>query len=322
MKNIGPTKIHEKTKVARPTIESIIRKWKKTGVICNLPRSGRRKCTTPRQDRLIVKHMDGNPRMSVPKLRDNLKINYQVDVSNQTIRRRLKKAGYNGRRPCKKPLLSKRNIHRRLEWAKAHVNWTVHQWKSVLWSDETKINLFGSDGITRIWRKSGDRLKKKNLLPTVKHGGGSIMVWGCFNHKGVGNLHVIEGIMTKEVYLDLLQTNLIASKKKLRLKNDFIFQQDGDPKHTAKIVDQWFVKQRIKKLDWPAQSPDMNPIEHLWTVIKRKVQERSPKNKKELEQVLREEWELLDKKTLENLVESMPRRVAEVIKAKGGHTRY
>jgi transposase len=321
-KKIGLTKIHEKTNVAISTIKKIIEKWKKSGVIVNLPRSGRKKCTTTRQDRLIIQHMERNPRLSVPKLEAELKTNYQLEVSKTTIRKRLNKAGYHGRRPSKKPWLSTRNVRRRLEWARAHVNWTVDQWKTVLWSDETKVNLFGSDGINKIWRKRGERLRKKNLLPTVKHGGGSIMVWGCFNWKGVGNIHVIPGIMTKEVYLDLLENNLMSSKRKLRLQNNFIFQQDGDPKHTAKIVSEWFTKNRIKKLDWPAQSPDMNPIEHLWTIIKRKVRERAPTNKTELEKVLREEWELLDKDTMKKLVESMPQRVAEVIKARGGHTHY
>lgn len=270
----------------------------------------------------MAKLVEINPRLSVSKLNAELTKNYQLTVSNTTITKRLKESGLHGRRPCKKPWLSKRNIKRRFQWAKDHAGWTVEQWKSVLWSDESKFNIFGTDGISYIRRKTGERLKRKNLLPTVKHGGGNIMVWGCMSWKGLGNLHVIDGIMTKEVYLDILERNLLPSKKKLRLQSNFIFQQDGDPKNTAKVVSEWFTKKRINKMDWPAQSPDMNPIEHLSTIMKRKVRCRSPKNKSELEKALREEWESFDPEISRKLVESMPKRVAEVIKARGGHTHY
>ena len=148
------------------------------------------------------------------------------------------------------------------------------------------------------------------------------MVWGLMSWNGCGTLEFIDKIMTKEVYLDILERNLHASARKLKMSRNFIFQQDGDPKHTAKIVSQWFVKKKIKVLDWVAQSPDLNPIEHLWAILKKKVRGQNPTNLNVLKRVISEEWDKIEPNTFQKLVESMPDRCQAVILAKGGHTKY
>ncbi len=100
-------------------------------------------------------------------------------------------------------------------------------WNHVLWSDETKINLFGSDGVKRVWRQPGEEYKDKCVLPTVKHGGGSVMVWGCMSAAGTGELQFIEGTMNANMYCDIL---------KQRLGRRAVFQHDNDPKHTSKMT--------------------------------------------------------------------------------------
>lgn len=86
--------------------------------------------------------------------------------------------GLVGARPSKKPLISTKNARARLKFAQAHKDWSIGDWSRVLWSDESKFNLFSSDGIRYVRRPSGSRNDKKYQVPTVKHGGGSIMVWG------------------------------------------------------------------------------------------------------------------------------------------------
>uniref|UniRef100_A0A8R1HSS9 Glucose-6-phosphate 1-dehydrogenase n=1 Tax=Caenorhabditis japonica TaxID=281687 RepID=A0A8R1HSS9_CAEJA len=111
--------------------------------------------------------------------------------TSRTIRRRLTENGLHGRRPVKKPLISEKNRKARVAWAKAHVNWGRREWANHVWSDESKFNLFGTDGIKGVRRPVGSRFDPKYQCPTVKHGGGSCMVWGCFSDTSMGPLIIM-----------------------------------------------------------------------------------------------------------------------------------
>ncbi len=107
----------------------------------------------------------------------------------------------------------------------------------ILWSDETKIELFGLNSKQYVWRKPGTAHHLSNTVPKVKHAGGSIMLWGCFSAAGTGRLVAIKGKMNAAKYRDILDENLLQSAQDLRLGRRFTFQQDNDPKHTAKITE-------------------------------------------------------------------------------------
>ena len=159
----------------------------------------------------------------------------------------------------------------------------------------------------------------------VKHGGGSLMIWGCMTAHEVGWMCRIDGGMDATLYTSILDDYMFTTVDHFGMgRDDFVFQQDNDPKHTSKLAREWFDKHSVELLDWPAQSPDLNPIEHLWQHLKRKLvaYEKHPTSMHELWQRVQTEWEKIDKDICAKLIESMPKRVAAVLKAKGGYTRY
>lgn len=156
-------------------------------------------------------------------------------------------------------------------FANEYINKPLEFWKKVIFTDESKFCLFGSDGNKSVWRKNKMALDPKNVCPTVKHGGGSIMVWGCMSWNGTGNLTVIEGILNARTYVEILRDNLFQSASKLGIRDDFLFQQDNDPKHTARVTKEFLLYKVPRRLNTPPQSPDLNPIENLWYFLDQEV---------------------------------------------------
>lgn len=315
-------KISEKFKIPKSTVQRTIQRYRETGGLQTKKRTGRKKILTPREEIKLVRKVQRNPFLSAPKLAAQIVQESGKTLHPSTVRKIINKNGLHGRIPRKKPYISKVNRKKRLAFARKYVLKPPSFWSSILWSDETKVNIFGSDGHQKVWRRPKEALKNSNLRPTVKHGGGSVMVWGCFGAKGVGNLEFIEGNMTGVSYTGILNRNLFESGRKVGLGRRFTFQQDNDPKHTSKVAKEFFKINKVKVLDWCPQSPDLNPIEHLWDVTKREVGKTNVKNKSELKTRIREVWDNLDPEVIRKLVSSMPKRLEQVISANGGHTKY
>ena len=245
----------------------------------------------------------------------------QKEVSPNTIRSSLHSVGIKCHSPIKKPFLRPIHIKKRFEICTNIVKMPEKIAKTIIFSDESKFNLFYSDGQQYVWRNKGSGLENKNLSKSIKGGGGSVMVWACFSHSGVGNIKIIEDTMTGPIYVDILSRNLFESAEKMGL-NDFIFQQDNDPKHTSRIAKSFFEENNIKVLEWPAQSPDLNPIEHLWAYIKLRIAEKMPKNISELKRYIIEEWNNIPADVCKKYALSFKNRALAIYKAMGNHTHY
>ncbi len=248
----------------------------------------------------------------------------QNTISERTTRRTLKQMGYSSRRPHRVLLLSAKNRKRRLQFTQAHQNWTIEDWKNVAWSDEPRFLLRHSDGRVRIWRKEHESMDPSCLVLMVQAGG--VMVWGIFSWHTLGPLVPIEHRLYATAYLSIVADHVHPFMTKVCPSSDGYFQQDNAPCHKAQIISDWFLEHynEFTLLKWPPQSPDLNPIEHLWDVVEREIRimDVQPTNLQQLSDAIMSIWTKISEECFQHLVESMPRRIKAVLKAKGGPTRY
>ena len=285
------------------------------------PKSGRPKCTSAHLDRLIKRAITENPRLSATALKTQFAEELQ-GVAIRTIQYRLKvDLGFDSRHAAQKPLLTAAMKKKRMAFAKKHQSWSVEDWKKVMFSDESTFRLVRG-GIVRVRRPAGsDRYASKYCSSTVKHPP-SVMVWGCFSGLlGRGSLWFLPKgeMMNSTNYLKCLEEKLIPF---MEIHGTTKFLQDGAPCHKAKRVMDYLKSQRFEVIDWPGNSPDLNPIENVWNVMKNRVREASPSNMEDLMQTIKTVWVTMPMSYFDNLVKSMPERMKLVIKARGEMTKY
>lgn len=313
------------------TVSRIYRRFVETGSYRRRRGTGRTRATTGLDDRFIVITSLRNRFLTSVNIKTELNEVRGVNVCARTIRRRLKEADITPFRPANGPKLSAAHRQARLRFARHHLNWTEEQWASVLFTDECRTCLYGADGRRRVYRRRGERYAQSCIEERVPFGGGSCMVWGGISMNGRTELVFIDmvrqngnrGGLTAHRYItEILEDHVVPYMG--FIGENFTLMQDNARPHAAAQVQHYCEEVGIRTMNWPARSPDLNPIEHVWDNLKRAVYARnpSPTTVAALRTALSEEWDNIPQDLLKTLIKSMRNRLESVIRARGGNTPY
>uniref|UniRef100_A0A3B1K6C0 Tc1-like transposase DDE domain-containing protein n=1 Tax=Astyanax mexicanus TaxID=7994 RepID=A0A3B1K6C0_ASTMX len=276
---------------SQSAVSKIWTKYKQHGMVVKAKRTGRPRKTSKRQDKQLKHKWE----------------EAGANVCDRTVRNRLKEMGFQYRKAKRKPSLTPKHKRTRLQWAKERQSWTVDDWMKVIFSDESRICIGQGDHAgTFVWCRSSEIYEEACLKKTTKFPQ-SLMIWGC---------------MSGKVYIDILDSFLIPSIEQMFGDNEIIFQDDNASCHRAKTVKAFLGERHIQSMSWPANSPDLNPIENLWWKLKKMVHKKAPTCKADLATAIKESWHQIDAEYCLSLIKSMPQRLKAVIKAKGGATKY
>ncbi|GFX39022.1 transposable element Tcb1 transposase [Trichonephila clavipes] len=284
---------------------------------------GGRPRTTAGNDRYIILQVKRGRRQSASVIAQQLSTATGRQVSRFTVARRLHKGGLFARRPERCLLLKVDHRRHRLQWCREHKNWTTDQWSRVLFTDESRFSTRSDSQRVLIWREIGTRFYTSNIKERHGgYGGPGVLVWGGIMLNGKTELHIFDrGFVIGDRYCEKV---LLPHVRLFRgaIGPDFIFMDDNARPHRA--VEELLESEDITRMDWPAYSPDLNPIEHVRDVLGRRIAARlhHPENTQQLKQMLIEEWVLLPQEMLHQLVQSMRRRCEATIAVRGGHIPY
>ena len=316
--------VAERFGVSRSVIARLWIRFRDTGLYSRRPGQGRPRVTSEREDRYVRRLARTSRQSTARHLQMTFHEHAGRRLSTQTVRNRLHEGRLRSRQPATGPILSVQHRVARLDFAREHQNWRQAEWRGVLFTDESRFTVSTCDRCVRVWRLAGERYIEENVVRYDRFGDGSVMVWGGICATGRTDLYVIaRGTLTAARYRDDILDPIVRPFAGA-VGSGFILVQDNARPHTARLSMQYLEDEGIEVMDWPARSPDLNPIEHVWDMLGRRIRNRNPPptNVQQLREALVEEWQGIPQGTIRHIVHSMPQRCQECIRSRGGQTHY
>lgn len=300
--------------VNRKTVSRYRKRSASDASLGDLPRSGRPRCTSPAEDHKVKTLALSKKTITTAAIAQQIKFTRNTLPSKWTIRRRLRDQGVLLKRPSSKPMLTDSHKKKRLAFARANKD---RDWTRVNFADEKSFVLENNKG--KIWVERNERPTRA----TVKHPP-KVHVFASFGYYGVGKIHLFEENLDADLLVDILKHKLLPSLSNTNAapRSTVVFYHDRDPKFTSRKVKKFINENDLTDINAPPQSPDFNPQENLWHLLQSRVEKTWCRNLEVLKKKIRNEWNKIEKSTLENLVNSIPRRMKACIRAKGGPTKY
>jgi transposase len=298
------------------TVGHWLRSWQQHRSLDHVERSGRPRCTTADTDERIEDFADEKVTTTPKEIVREL----ELPISARTVRRRLDDVGLYGRVQQEEHAYTDENIRRRIAFAEGYSRWTEDDWSRVMFSDECNFYL-GQHGHQYVQRPVGAALDPKYTRKTEQLEG-KVSLWGCICADGLGHAELYVDSLNARRYQSILALNLVNSAHQFWPRGQWWYQQDNWSVHTAGTSQVWFHNHGIDLIDWPAWSPDLNPIENLWNDLKRRVYAHHSKTMEELEHWIGIEWQATDLDFISRICRNMPHRLQLLLDNHGHKISY
>ncbi|KAE9187998.1 hypothetical protein PF005_g20235 [Phytophthora fragariae] len=298
--DLGSRTISKHLAIPRWSVRSIIKHYKTNGHWSVERRPGRPRLTDARHDRRIIRAVEKDRFVSAARLAAEVSKEIGKEVSSDLIRDRIHEAGLFGRSARKKPFLSAKHRRQRLKYAKCFDNMQPEWWSRVLFSDEASVELHGTSGRVSVWRRPHEAFDPRCVISTRKSSRKSLMVWSSVTANGVGTMHFCEKSFNGEYYRELLRKEMPFTKLSIGLSGDTLFVHDNAPAHTAKLTTKCVRELQLISLGHPPQSPDLNPMENLWFLMKKELNKDPTTTIENLKTKLLQIWTSMDDEVVRN----------------------